>query len=114
MVKTIERGDGTNPSSVQPDEPLPEIKNFVDDLANKHELQSQLESEYILTPRAWERCERSLPHNDANGNNLLDEEGAPLRVWYYGIRSYSDFCDGGDLGELAERHMGLPHGDPHR
>lgn len=113
-IKTIEQGDIMQASANPPDETPQEIEEYLNELAATYELLEFIPSEHILRTRTMDVNRRSIPWVAAGGNVLRNNQGEALRVWYYGIRSYTDFCDGGNLEQLAQRYANIPEHQRYR
>lgn len=116
VIKTLDYSAGTPSSSVTAPNPIPdaETRAAVQRLSARYRDLDQLDSEYILRNRCWRESDRSVLSTDNDGNPITDGSGNSMRVWYHGIRSFTDFCDGGDLEMVVDDYNSQDHSLRHR
>ena len=106
VIKTVDIDTGVVTTSVAGAPAPPSIFRLdIDDLVETHNKLALIPGNFVLRDRHWERFDRSTAETDANGNVQLDPI-FPSHLWYYGLRSYTDFCNGGDLDKLLTRYCG--------
>ena len=68
-------------------------------------------SRYILRNRFWQQYTRAVGLLNDNGDPVFDNDsGQPVRSWRWGIRSYTDYCELGDLNGLVDQDNYTPAG----
>ena len=95
-VTQYSTGDSTT-DMVKPATPN-SIQDFINNRIYTYQTLSQMNSRHILTPRVWTQETRFHRESDDDGWGLASG------VWYHGIRSYIDYCNGGDLEDLWMRY----------
>ncbi|KAL5433468.1 hypothetical protein PMIN07_011375 [Paraphaeosphaeria minitans] len=61
------------------------------------------DNDHILKPRYWRLSSYEYTARDDDGNVMLTDEGED-KVQRGGLRSYWDYCEGGDLRDLIEQY----------
>ncbi|KAF1970030.1 hypothetical protein BU23DRAFT_650854 [Bimuria novae-zelandiae CBS 107.79] len=73
-------------------------------LRDRYQYLNQTKSPNILRNRHSEPFTWPCSHEDEDCNPVADDDGAEMRLWFYGVKSYTDFCDGGDLRKLFNQY----------